>query len=76
MLLKETMEQLSSGKIMHRRAWSIEEGYLVLMPGMKHVWKIVLIPTPNAGNYIFSFEDITANDWIEYTFPVEPIEAV
>lgn len=71
MLLKESVEALQAGKVLCREAWSIEDGYLKLLPGMAHVWKIVLKPTPNAGNYIFSLEDLIASDWKEFELPTE-----
>lgn len=71
MLLKDAIEHLQVGKVMCRAAWSIEDGYLKLMPGMSHIWKIVLKPTPNAGNYIFSLEDLIADDWKEFELPLE-----
>ncbi len=63
MLLQEALEQLKSGAQLYRIGWNPQDGYLVFMPGMSHVWKIVLNPQPNAGNYIFSMEDLTASDW-------------
>jgi hypothetical protein len=63
MLLQEALEALKSGAQLYRTGWSPQDGYLVFMPGMSHVWKIVLKPQPNAGNYIFSMEDLTADDW-------------
>lgn len=63
MQLQEALEQLKSGAELHRTGWNPQDGYVRLMPGMSHVWKIVLTPTPNAGNYIFSMEDLTASDW-------------
>jgi len=63
MLLSEALEQLKSGAQLYRTGWNPQDGYLVFMPGMSHVWKIVLQPQPNAGNYIFSMEDLTASDW-------------
>jgi len=63
MQLQEAIEQLKSGADLYRTGWNPQDGYIRLMPGMSHVWKIVLSPTPNAGNYIFSVEDLTANDW-------------
>lgn len=63
MLLQGALEQLKSGAELHRTGWIPQDGYLVFMPGMSHVWKIVLKPTPNAGNYIFSMEDLMADDW-------------
>ena len=74
MLLKEAIEALEAGKCMVREAWKLEDGYLKLMPGMAHIWKIVLNPAPNAGNFIFALEDLIANDWKEFELPKEPIE--
>lgn len=74
MLFLEAMEQLKAGNTMHRNAWKLEDGYLKLLPGMSFVWKIVLLPNPNAGNYIFSVEDFMADDWQEFEMPKEVLE--
>jgi hypothetical protein len=66
MLFQEALSELKDGIAMRRAEWPIEEGYLKLMPGMKFVWKIVLVPNPNAGNFIFSVEDLEGNDWEEF----------
>jgi hypothetical protein len=72
MLFSEALQKLQDGAAMRRVAWPEIEGYLKIMPGMGYVWKIVLKPNPNAGNFIFSVEDFLANDWIEFTgFDVE-----
>lgn len=71
MLLQEALNHLQVGHPMCRAAWGIEDGYLKLMLGMSHVWKIMLKPTPNAGNYIFSYEDLIANDWQEFVLPAD-----
>ena len=75
MLLQEALDKLKEGKIMCRSEWPKEEGYLKLMPGMTHVWKIVLLPNPNAGNYIFSYKDLISDDWKEFELDKEPVEA-
>jgi hypothetical protein len=67
MLLKDALEQMRGRVPMYRTGWNPQDGYVVLMPGMAHVWKIVLQPTPNAGNYIFSVEDLEASDWEVFT---------
>jgi hypothetical protein len=64
MLFYEALQQLHDGHGLRRSAWAEVEGYLKLLPGMKHVWKIVLAPNPNAGNFIFSVEDFESDDWI------------
>ena len=75
MLFLEALKELESGAAMRRSSWPTDEGYLKLMPGMKFVWKIVLVPNPNAGNFIFSLEDFNGDDWVEFVAPSCPIEA-
>ena len=75
MLLQEALELLQAGKILCRDAWGIEDGYLIMMEGMHHVWKILLHPAPNAGNYIFSLADLLADDWKKFELPKTPIES-
>ena len=70
MLFKEALDYLQEGKFMRRAAWPIEEGYLALLAGMGHVWKIVLLPNPNAGNFIFSMADFLGDDWHEFSQPL------
>ena len=73
MLLKEALDLLHEGKELCREAWTLEDGYLVFMKGMQHIWKIVLQPSPNAGNYIFSMADLLASDWKVFEMPCEPV---
>ncbi len=68
MLLQEALKMLKEGTDVTRGAWKKEDGYLTFMQGMTHVWKIMLHPNPNAGNYIFSVEDLEATDWLAYKF--------
>jgi hypothetical protein len=75
MLFLDALNQLKSGESMCRASWSLEDGYVKLMDGMKFVWKIVLLPNPNAGNYIFSVEDFLACDWKKFEMPSEAVEA-
>ena len=63
MLFADALVQLKARVPMYRTGWEPQDGYVTLMPEMSHVWKIVLKPTPNAGNYIFSVADLEANDW-------------
>ena len=46
-----------------RKSWSEQDGYLIFLSGMKHAWKIITHPAPNAGNHIFSVEELSADDW-------------
>jgi hypothetical protein len=74
MLFKDAIVQLQGRIPMHRTGWNPQDGYIILMPGMAYIWKIVLQPAPNAGNYIFSLEDFLAEDWEVYTPPLPCIE--
>jgi len=75
MLLQEALDLLHAGEVLCREIWKLEDGYLSFMKGMQHIWKIVLHPSPNAGNYIFSMADLLANDWKLFEMPKEPVEA-
>lgn len=75
MLLLEAMELLEQGENIVRESWKFEEGYLAFMKGMTHIWKIVLHPQANAGNYIFSKDDLKASDWKKFVIPAPAIEA-
>ena len=63
MLFSDALVQLQARVPMFRKGWDPQDGYIYFMPGMTHVWKIVLHPNPNAGNYIFSYEDFVSDDW-------------
>lgn len=75
MLFLEALAKLQAGSPMKRAGWAESEGYLKCMPGMDYVWKIVLVPNPNAGNFIFSIADFHGDDWEEFVIPSAPVEA-
>lgn len=66
MLFADALKELRNGKYMCRDAWDAALGYLVLMPDMPYIWKILPMPNPNAGTHTFSLEDLEAEDWIVY----------
>ncbi len=74
MLFTDALLKLKEGVAMRRSSWDESEGYLKVMPGMDYVWKIVLKPNPNAGNFIFSIADFDRDDWVEFQLPVEVAE--
>ncbi len=76
MLFEEALTQLQNGAALRRSSWPVDEGFLMLLPGMKHVWKIMLLPNPNAGNFIFSVEDFVSSDWELFTEQKPAVEAV
>ena len=63
MLFAEALSALKEGKNVVREVWQEADGFLALMRGMKHVWKILPYPNPNAGNHILSVEELEADDW-------------
>lgn len=65
MLFQDALCALQEGQYVNRSAWN-DGGYLVLMPGMLTIWKIIIQPTPNAGNYLFTLADFNADDWNIY----------
>lgn len=69
MLFLDALTQMKAGEPMRRAAWEDKEGYLTILPNMDYVWKIVLVPNPNAGNYIFSIADFEGNDWVKFDAP-------
>ncbi len=69
MLFADALAMLKEGKSMCRVIWTLDDGYLQIMTGMEFVWKIVLKPSPNAGNFIFRIDDFTADDWQEFVMP-------
>lgn len=74
MLFLEALKLMEESAPMCRESWSLDEGYVTQMPGMKYIWKIVLNPNPNAGNFIFAVEDFLASDWKKFEMPAVPIE--
>lgn len=76
MIFNEALEMLQAGKFMCREGWESKDEYICLMVGMKHLWKIILQPAPNAGNYILSVEDLLANDWKTFELAKPAIEEV
>jgi hypothetical protein len=63
MQFMEAVSNLENGKYVARGAWDHSGEYIVLMPGMQYIWKIMTIPNPNAGNWIPLMSDIMADDW-------------
>lgn len=63
MNFSEAIQAMRDGKSVTRAGWSENDGYLVLMPGMKTVWHVTITPAVNAGNKLFFLDDYLANDW-------------
>ena len=66
MIFAEMLKELHANRSARRTSWDEEganSGYVVIMPGMAHVWRILVKPTPNAGNYMPNIADLEADDW-------------
>ena len=76
MLFLDALAKLQANVPMRRASWAESEGYLTILPGALYVWKIILQPQPNAGNFIFCVADFLADDWVEFTPAVEEVPAI
>lgn len=63
MLFEEALKEIVKGKYLARSGWDATGEYVVLMPGMQYIWKILTQPNPNAGNWLPLIDDLTASDW-------------
>lgn len=66
MLFSEALNAMLEGNYCTRDIWDNKNEYCVFMPGMQYIWKILPMPTPNAGNHVFSVDDFLARDWKIY----------
>lgn len=63
MTFQEALKAMLERKQVARSAWDGIGEYIVVMPGMQHVWKIMTQPNPNAGNWLPLVEDMLSTDW-------------
>lgn len=59
----QATQALIAGKYVRRSIWTVQDGYLALLPGIPYAWKILTQPNPNAGTYPFLIADFLAEDW-------------
>jgi hypothetical protein len=57
----EALAAMKDRKYVKRAGWT--DGYCCIMPHMLAIWKILHNPTPNAGMFQQSVEDLEASDW-------------
>lgn len=62
MLFENAINALMEGKYVARTTWT-DGSYLVFLPGMQSVFKVIVQPTVNVGNYLFLVADFKADDW-------------
>jgi hypothetical protein len=74
MQFMEAIKALQEGKMVVRECWNEEEnGYLKLMYGLPYVWRILMMPNPNAGSFSFSIDEMVADDWVLFPKPVKEV---
>lgn len=65
MLFQDVIKALKEGKYVSRNAWT-DGSYLIFLPGMQSVFKVIVQPAPNVGNYLWLTADFDADDWQIY----------
>ncbi len=72
----DVLKNLWRGIYISREAWDGNLQYLAAMPGIKYIWKIVVDPELNAGNWLPTIEDYQATDYyvLDKEHSVEPSE--
>lgn len=65
MLFQDALDGLLAGKYVTRSAWT-DGSYLIFLPGMVSVFKVVVQPQQNVGNYLWLVTDFQADDWQIY----------
>lgn len=63
MIFTEALAELQKGNYVTRNAWDATGEYIVLLPGMQYIWKVVSQPNPAAGNWLPLVADLLADDW-------------
>lgn len=61
----EALEKLQAGELLAREIWASSGEYLVLLPGMQYVLKVLHQPQSQLANWFGSatLTDIIATDW-------------
>ena len=77
MLFQDALNALLEGKYVTRNAWDATGEYVVLLPSMQYIWKILTQPNPNAGNWLPLVSDLLADDWkiVDKKLNEEPLVA-
>lgn len=66
MLFEDAIKALGQGMYVARSAW-VDGSYLIFLPGMSSVFKVIIQPAPNVGNYLWMYVDFLADDWQVYS---------
>ncbi len=63
MLFEEALKHLVAGEYVQRNAWKATAEYVISLPGIPYIWKIITQPAPNAGNWLPTISDLMADDY-------------
>lgn len=63
MLFEEALKHLISGEYVARSSWDAVGEYIIILPSMPYIWKILTQPNPNAGNWMPTIADLLADDY-------------
>lgn len=63
MMFNEALKHLVEGEYVQRNAWKATSEYVISLPGIPYVWKIITQPSPNAGNWLPTIADLLSDDY-------------
>lgn len=63
MIFEDALKHLVAGEYVQRAAWKTTAEYVISLPGIPYIWKIITQPTPNAGNWLPTISDLMADDY-------------
>ena len=65
MIFEEAVKHVVNGEYIQRNAWTSTGEYVVGLPGIPYMWKILpnSVPNPSAGNWMPCIADLMADDY-------------
>ncbi len=63
MMFEEALKHLTGGDYVSRSVWDATGEYVISLPGIPYIWKIITQPAPNAGNWLPTIADLLADDY-------------
>jgi len=63
MMFNEALKHLVEGAYIQRTPWKATGEYVISLPGIPYIWKIITQPAPNAGNWLPMIADLMADDF-------------
>lgn len=65
MIFDDALKQLVNGDYVQRAVWKTSGEYIISLPGIPYIWKILpnTPPNPSAGNWLPTISDLLADDY-------------